>query len=226
MWHEGWGGRQGQMRETRPQDYHGESVAMLGYQRIGQDLSNVGSRMDREALHRILSNPKSVSSVNMMPAYRNLYVKNGDEWEPTSDAEALVDYLLSRKKDQPLPAELKVIFYCEIDMSSDPNSDQNLDYNSGKTSVVDMHDAVKRERVLMPAGKEQMGMLAMVLCAMILICGGIVLGNSNGFKDSIYAHDGYVPEPRPGEGGDAAAEDNSPWIDKWMKGGKKVLSKL
>ncbi|MGY8641796.1 MAG: cbb3-type cytochrome c oxidase subunit II [Verrucomicrobiales bacterium] len=107
MWHEGWGGRQGQMRETRPQDYHGESVAMLGYQRIGQDLSNVGSRMDREALHRILSNPKSVSSVNMMPAYRNLYVKNGDEWEPTSDAEALVDYLLSRKKDQPLPAELK-----------------------------------------------------------------------------------------------------------------------
>ena len=107
-------------------------------------------------------------------------------------------------------------------MSSDPNSDQNLDYNSGKTSVVDMHDAVKRERVLMPAGKEQMGMLAMVLCAMILICGGIVLGNSNGFQDSIYAHDGYVPEPRPGEGGDAAAEDNSPWIDKWMKGGKKV----
>ncbi len=104
MWHDGWGGREGQTRETRPQDYAGEAFAHLGYQRIGQDLSNVGSRMDRKALHRILSNPKSVSEYTAMPAYRHLYTKSGDEWVPSEDAEALVDYLLSRKKDQPLPA--------------------------------------------------------------------------------------------------------------------------
>lgn len=108
MWRPGWGGREedGFARETQPGDYANESVALLGYQRIGQDLSNVGHRItSEEEMHRHLYDPKSVDSDSGMPAYKHLYRRAtvGEGWVPTPKAEALVDYLLSLKKDQPLP---------------------------------------------------------------------------------------------------------------------------
>lgn len=111
MWREGWGGREedGFARETRPQDYVNETVAPLGYQRIGQDLSNVGHRItSREVMHQHLSDPTSIDRDSGMPAYKHLYRKSqtGDGYVPTERAEALVDYLLSLKKDQQLPAAI------------------------------------------------------------------------------------------------------------------------
>lgn len=110
MWRPGWGGRDTDelARETRPRDYLLEDVALLGYQRIGQDLSNVGHRITtREMMHRHLSDPKSIDPDSGMPAYLHLYKKSPYEdgkLIPTSKAEALVDYLLSLKKDQPVPS--------------------------------------------------------------------------------------------------------------------------
>lgn len=112
MWRPGWGGREddGLARETRPRDYAAESYAPLGYQRIGQDLSNVGHRItDRETMHRHLYDPKSIDIDSGMPAYRHLYRQSpyGEGVIPTGRAEALVDYLLSLKKDQKLPAKMR-----------------------------------------------------------------------------------------------------------------------
>lgn len=109
MWLPGWGGREedGLARETRPRDYMLEEVALLGYQRIGQDLSNVGSRVTtREEMHRHLSEPRSINPDSGMPAYLHLYRESPyqeGELIPTTRAEALVDYLLSLRKDQPVP---------------------------------------------------------------------------------------------------------------------------
>ena len=108
MWRPGWGGREedGLARETQPLDYTLEEIAPLGYQRIGQDLSNVGYRITtRELMHQHLLYPRSIDPDSGMPAYKHLYRKSpyGKGWEPTAKAEALVDYLLSLKKDQPLP---------------------------------------------------------------------------------------------------------------------------
>ncbi len=109
-WRHGWSGREadGLARETRPEDYYGEGYALLGYQRIGPDLANVGYRIpSREEMHRHLSDPKSFNLDSGMPAYGHLYQKSqsGDgRYVPTGNAEALVTYLLSRKKDAKIPA--------------------------------------------------------------------------------------------------------------------------
>ena len=108
MWRQGWGGREsdGLNRETRPEDYFGEEIAQLGYQRLGQDLSNVGHRItSREEMHRHLHSPREFDPDSGMPAYRHLYIERDDSGKPeaTGRAEALVDYLLSRKKDAKIP---------------------------------------------------------------------------------------------------------------------------
>ena len=140
MWREGWGGESGSTRETRPGDYVGEGFAFLGYQRIGPDLSNVGTRIaarlkdsgselsDREWHHLHLYAPRQIEPQSVMPSFGHLYKKvpaagrdsgkalplegkfapeEGYVIVPTSDAEALVDYLISRKKATPLPASMK-----------------------------------------------------------------------------------------------------------------------
>ena len=88
MWRPGWGGREedGLARETQPGDYANESVALLGYQRIGQDLSNVGHRITTaEEMHRHLYDPKSFDSDSGMPAYKHLSRRAtvGEGWVPT-----------------------------------------------------------------------------------------------------------------------------------------------
>jgi cytochrome c oxidase cbb3-type subunit 2 len=110
MWRKGWGGREedGFARETQARDYLQEEIAPLGYQRIGPDLSNVGHRItDRDLMHRHLSDPTSIDRDSGMPAFLHLYEKapDGSKLVPNKKAEALVDYLLSLKKDQPLPSK-------------------------------------------------------------------------------------------------------------------------
>jgi cytochrome c oxidase cbb3-type subunit 2 len=108
MWRSGWGGRDSEKlnRETRPEDYFGEGFAYLGYQRLGQDLSNVGHRItSREDMHRHLYDPKSFDKDSGMPRYIHLYEKSEltGKYVPSSKANALVDYLMSRKKDAKIP---------------------------------------------------------------------------------------------------------------------------
>ena len=128
-WRKGWGSEQGAQskaaRESTPRDYSGEPVAPLGIQRNGPDLANFGYRGgDRNAVHVQLYAPRAVAKWSVMPAFRHLYtVKkiegNGSanalkfpqgfsigkdlEVVPTADAEELVNYLLSLKKDAPVP---------------------------------------------------------------------------------------------------------------------------
>ncbi len=130
MWRKGWGGNEadGLARETQPEDYNNDQHAMLGYMRIGQDLANIGTRhTDRAWYHLKLYNARTQNVDSNMPSYKLLYrkqplgiksenalklegrfaVEEGYEVIPTEKAEALVDYLLSRKMDAKLPGQEK-----------------------------------------------------------------------------------------------------------------------
>ena len=114
------------VRATTLRDFFGEKHAYLGVQRNGPDLSNVGRRFtNRTDLHMHLYAPKALNIWSVAPNYTHLYEsrlingqpaaaalpitasnlkpEKGREIVPTPEAEALVDYLLSLKKDAPLP---------------------------------------------------------------------------------------------------------------------------
>ena len=112
------------IRETRPGDFLGERFAYLGVQRVGPDLSNAGYRHDEQWHHAHLFSPQSKRGFSVMPSFRHLYIKRkvrgqrsddalvlsgelapgkGFEVVPSEDARALVGYLMTLKKDQPLP---------------------------------------------------------------------------------------------------------------------------
>jgi len=104
-------------------------------------------------------------------------------------------------------------------MSSD--NEKNLDYEGGTASVVDMHDAVRRERELLPEGNDSIGITLMVIAAFMLIFGGgYLFSNANQFSASTHIAY-YKPQPRPTGDGSGPAADVA-WIDSWMKGGKKI----
>jgi len=144
MWREGWGGREseGLARETRPGDFVGEGYAYLGYQRIGPDLANVGTRIaarlkaegaemtDRQWHLLHLYAPRQLQPDSVMPSFSHLFRKvpaagreaarelklegkfapeEGYVIVPGPKAEALVDYLLSRRKDIGLPSAMKPV---------------------------------------------------------------------------------------------------------------------
>lgn len=124
----GWGRNQeglAHTRETRPMDYYGDRYAFIGIQRNGPDLANVGWRYtDPAVLHAHLHSPLQFNDWSSMPSYRHLYIKrkvqgersadaldlkgefappNGYEVVPSDAAHALVDYLLTLKRDGDLP---------------------------------------------------------------------------------------------------------------------------
>ena len=102
----------------------------------------------------------------------------------------------------------------------DPAEDKNLDYQQGTISV---HDAIRREDPLLPAGEGRTGVSVLVISALILVLGGgHLFSNSNGFRDSIYVESSYRPDPRPVLGGGDVAEAKVSWIVKWESDGKKV----
>lgn len=121
-------------RETNAFDFQGERFAQIGVSRLGPDLSNLGRRIeaiyakgaDPEAwLYSHLYNPrwKPDRRESSCPSFRFLFkvaeikgnpsadslpfpVGEGMEITPKSEARALVSYLLSLKKDQPVPSSL------------------------------------------------------------------------------------------------------------------------
>ncbi len=113
-------------RQTVARDYIREQPAFLGTMRTGPDLSNIGARQpDANWHHKHLYEPKTVTSWSIMPAFRYLYrmqkiegqpsaeaVKGlsgphapppGYEVVPTEEAKQLVAYLISLKRNFPLP---------------------------------------------------------------------------------------------------------------------------
>ena len=114
-------------RQTVARDYLRETTALPGTLRVGQDLSNFGSRAgdDINAIHRHLYEPRAVNPWSNMPSYSYLYKvvkiqgqaskealtgltgprapKPGYEVVPTENAKALVAYLLSLNQSYPLP---------------------------------------------------------------------------------------------------------------------------
>jgi cytochrome c oxidase cbb3-type subunit II len=112
-------------RRTVARDDMYDQQVFLGTSRLGADLSNVGVRQtDPQWFYRILYNPRTMSHQVSMPSYRWLFetreiqgqpsvdaVKlegaiappSGDEVVPTAEGKALVEYLLSLKKNYPLP---------------------------------------------------------------------------------------------------------------------------
>lgn len=131
-WKKGWGSDQGDIphdvvRPSTMRDYLGEQVAPLGVQRTGPDLANFGYRAKgRAALHVQFYAPRAQDAWSIMPSYAHLYKvqpvqgngsanaldlprpsapKKGYEVVPTAEAEELVSYLLSLKKDAPVPGQ-------------------------------------------------------------------------------------------------------------------------
>lgn len=131
-WRKGWGQDQdarppAPVRSNTLRDYLGEPYAYLGIQRNGPDLANYGWRApDRAVIHQMLYSPRSLHDWSNMPAFTHLYkkqlsqgqisdkavklpkkfkVEEGYEVIPTAEAEALVDYLLSLKKDYVVPGD-------------------------------------------------------------------------------------------------------------------------
>ena len=112
-------------RRTVARDYLFDREVFLGTSRLGADLTNVGVRQtDPQWFYRILCSPQTLSREVAMPAYRWLFqtrkiqgqpsadaVKlegadappSGYEVVPTAEGRALVEYLLSLKKNYPLP---------------------------------------------------------------------------------------------------------------------------
>jgi cytochrome c oxidase cbb3-type subunit 2 len=112
-------------RRTVARDYMFDQQVFLGTSRLGADLTNVGVRQtDPQWFYRILYDPHSMSEEVAMPPYRWLFetreiqgqpsadaVKlegpiappSGYEVVPTAEGKALVGYLLSLKKNYPLP---------------------------------------------------------------------------------------------------------------------------
>ena len=121
-------------RETMPDDFFGERFAQIGVARMGPDLSNLGVRVEKiyakggdpaKWLYAHLYNPRQEPDrwKSNCPPYRFLFEKkkvmgnrldnampsdDGEDMEmvPSSEAQALVSYLLSLKKDQALPASV------------------------------------------------------------------------------------------------------------------------
>lgn len=120
-------------RETNAYDYQGEKFAQIGISRYGSDLSNLGLRVERYAkggsaegwLYTHLFNPRLIPNRwdSNCPSHEYLFEKRdsqgqanahalcipaepGKLWVPTPDARALVSYLMSLKKDHPVPAAL------------------------------------------------------------------------------------------------------------------------
>lgn len=121
----GWG-----TRRTVARDYIYEKPAFLGTMRTGPDLANIGARQRGDAgarwHHLHLYNPSATSPGSIMPSFRYLYTvqkieghgspdalqfdaahapKIPDDYEivPTSDAKALVAYLLYLDHSYALP---------------------------------------------------------------------------------------------------------------------------
>ena len=84
----GWGGRHGTVQSVN-EDYLYDHPVMLGSQRIGPDLANIGLRETNETfLLQHLYDPQSVMPTTVMPPYRYLFEKRPLKFgaKPSEDA--------------------------------------------------------------------------------------------------------------------------------------------
>ena len=99
-------GRNWGRRRSTARDYLFAEPPMLGSVRIGPDLANIGARYNRDMLMSILLDPKTLKKDSKMPQHGFLFkqAEKDEQRQPTREAEALVDYLLSLKSAHyPLP---------------------------------------------------------------------------------------------------------------------------
>jgi cytochrome c oxidase cbb3-type subunit 2 len=69
-------------RASRPEDYADDDPPLLGTQRVGPDLANVGARLPSREWHLLhLYSPRAVSGSSIMPAYR-WYFRGKDDHGP------------------------------------------------------------------------------------------------------------------------------------------------
>lgn len=122
MYREGWAGVPGNAgegivdsrRETNPFDFTGEKFAYIGQGRVGQDLSNVAIRIEERATADGITPEKWVLAHLYNPRdydYKSVcssvaFMFDGSADRPKSDAKALAAYLLSMRKDNPIPKAL------------------------------------------------------------------------------------------------------------------------
>lgn len=125
----GWGSEQksdspAYTRTTTAYDYIGEAFAPIGLRRNGPDLSNLGYRLTADQLFHHLYNPQARYQWSTCPPQPQLFVTrsgavqpaenalklsgantpaDGSEVVPSETAKALVQYLLSLKRNYPLP---------------------------------------------------------------------------------------------------------------------------
>jgi cytochrome c oxidase cbb3-type subunit II len=113
-------------RRTVARDFVREQPVFTGTLRIGPDLANYGLRAPSPVeIYRRLFEPSQVTPSTLMPSFRSLYKvvkisgepsaeavtgltgphapRPGYEVIPTEEAKVLVSYLLSLKRDYPLP---------------------------------------------------------------------------------------------------------------------------
>jgi cytochrome c oxidase cbb3-type subunit 2 len=112
-------------RRTVARDYINERTVFLGTMRTGPDLTNIGVRQPSVAWHhQHLFEPAQLSEGSIMPSFRYLYKVRkiqgqpsaeaitvtgpnapgpGYEVVPTQEAKDLVAYLISLKRNYPLP---------------------------------------------------------------------------------------------------------------------------
>lgn len=117
-------------RETNAFDFYGEKFAQIGVARMGPDLSNIGRRVEanyakdgspEQWFYAHLYNPRQKPErwKSTCPSFRFMFYErkitgspstdsvkstdHGTEWVPGPDAQALVSYLRSMKKDQAVP---------------------------------------------------------------------------------------------------------------------------
>jgi cytochrome c oxidase cbb3-type subunit 2 len=114
-----WGARKSSVQSV-DQDYLYDYPVMLGNQRVGPDLANIGARQTNAGtLLAHLYNPRATMPGSVMPPYRYLFVQRklgfnqqpspeaisdstvpaGYEIVPTADARALAAYLISLHAD-------------------------------------------------------------------------------------------------------------------------------
>ena len=142
MWRDDWAGQKKNSddkdtrRESNPFDYSREKIAHIGLNRVGQDLSNVGYRIEARAkklgltpeqyIYQRLLQPRSfignhwstcpsqpqlfdkADSFGQNSEFITIEKKNGSTktYVPNGNARALAGYLLSLKKDNQVPASM------------------------------------------------------------------------------------------------------------------------
>lgn len=142
MWRDDWAGQKKNAddkdtrRESNPYDYAREGFAQIGLNRVGQDLSNVGYRLEKDAkefglsteqyVYQRLLNPRGFIGRHWStcPSQPQLFKKASEHaksnnvvtrenkkgeavsYVPNKNAKALASYLLSLKKDNQVPASM------------------------------------------------------------------------------------------------------------------------